>query len=146
MAALIGVQRLRVEWTESLLVDVPRPQAKRLLNPSDYLDVYEAAARFRRQSHYSPSNVEDASVRIEPYQRSRSWWDAEVIDTETAGEGYLWSARHFVGEARRMLGSGRYREGHCPDLDRLNTALGRLEEELRLMALAVDDAPKAVAS
>lgn len=141
---LIGKQRLRVTWTQSMVVDVPRDQAKRLLKPYDYLDVCEAAERFRRQSHYAPYNLEDSGVSIEPYD-SYLWHGVPVIDTETAGEGYLWSARNLVGDARTMLNRGRYREGHCPDLDRVTQALGRLEEELRLMALAVDEAQKGAA-
>lgn len=136
---LIGKQRLRVTWTASLLVDVPRHDAKRLLKPYDYVDLCEAAERFRRQSHYAPYNLLESWVSVEPYRKVWGDWGVSIIDSETAGEGYLWSARNLVGDARTMLNRGRYREGHCPDLDRVATALGRLEEELRLMALAVDE-------
>lgn len=146
-------RRIRVTSTRSFLVDVPAEEAERLtelkdlggnvVHTTDGLDVIEAAARFLRRTNHAPEYV-DADVRIEPADDgdlAGGYWEPTVLDATAPGaEGYLWSACHFVDRARQELSSGRYREGHCPDLDALNRDFGRLQERLRVMALAVDDA------
>lgn len=142
-------RRIRVTATQTFLVDVPAEEAERLtelrdldgnvVHTPDGLDVIEAAARFLRQTHHAPEYV-DAYVTIEAADDgdlAGGFWEPTVLDsTVPAPEGYLWSACYFVDRARQELSSGRYREGHCPDLDALNRDFGRLQERLRLMALA----------
>lgn len=137
-------RRLRVTHTETLLVDVASEDAERLLDPRvDHLDQMEAADEYRRQAH-PRSNFIFAELALEDADGDQPWY-TEVLDAASAGPGYLWSAWHFLGRARQMLSSGRYRDGHCPDLDRLNIALGRLEEQLRLMALEAAKPKRAAA-
>lgn len=78
-------------------------------------------------------------VEIEEIECDDRLYCIEVVDGIDGREQWLWSALHFLDKSRRMLSSGRYRQGNCPELDAVNRDLGRLEEELRLMALEADD-------
>lgn len=129
----------------TFLVDLDGVEARRLTRPkADYMEVIEAFDQWKRMTGHRPDyvdgGVELVAVKPDDWahgKRSGRLGDS-VLDVAAARPGYLWSARHFIGQARYELSSGRYREGHCPDLDRLNGALARLEDELRLMALADD--------
>lgn len=133
--SVAGTKRLRVVVTESMWVDTDAEEARSLLDPSDYMDVYDAITRFRRIAAHDfahieyEGHVEDASDET-PYG---------VEPVYGAGrERFLWSARHFVVKARTELSVGRYRDGNCPELDAVNRDLAAIEDRLRLMALAVD--------
>jgi hypothetical protein len=129
-------RRLLATVTERMWVDVDPEEAERLLDPSDYLDVYEAVDRYRRIAAHATEHI-DADVTLEA-DDDTTRGDYWRVTTPVDGNGrqrYLWSARHFVGKARHELSLGRYREGYCPELDKVNGALARLEDELRLMAM-----------
>lgn len=133
----VSKRRLQMTVTEVMFIDVSVDEAERLLDPNaDSLDVYEAAARFRRISAFDIDQV-DSGVELQAREDGDGSWGLRPVDGE-ARERYLWSARHFIGKARQELSSGRYREGRCPELDQVNGALARLEDELRLMALEID--------
>jgi len=133
-----GTKRLRAIITETLLADVGPEEAARLLaKDADYLDVIEAVQRFRRIAAHDYEHIE-AEVAIE--DASEDWIGPYGV-TPVYGDGrekYLWSARHFVIQARNELSRGRYREGICPELDAVNRDLAMIEDRLRLMAWAVD--------
>lgn len=129
--------RLRFTFTKSMWVDIGREEGQRLLDADDYTELVEAATRAQRIAAQAGHHVGDAYIVVERYDEG-DYVDADPIEWDDR-EKYLWSARHFVNKARYELSCGRYREGHCPDLDRVNRDLGRLEEQLRLMALAVDN-------
>lgn len=147
-------RRLRVIVTETMIVDENAEEAEGLLPVVDedgeehlpeYLDVIEAASRYRRMAHHAAEYIE-GDVAIEAADDDDDWWRGTTpLDATTARPGYLWSARHFIGEAMNELSRGRYSEGHCPELDALNRDLGRLDERCRLMALAADPATRQLA-
>jgi hypothetical protein len=137
-----------VTYTRTIVVDVPAEEAEHLKDPYDYTDVLEAADRYKRQTHHGHEYDFEGGVTIEAADEEAlesCMWPPEVLQSQPDG-GYIWSARHFVGQARHELGLGRYREGHCPDLDVLNVELGRLGERLRVMALAIDGIHEQAAS
>lgn len=131
------MKRIRVVMTQTMYVDCDDEEAGHLLKPYDYTDVYEAVDRFRRIAAHRMEHVE-SEVSVEAADEDEPWGDSVKPVHSNDRQRYLWSARHFVGKAMYELSSGRYREGHCPDLDRVNGALARLEDEIRLMALDVD--------
>lgn len=128
--------RLRMVSTRAMLVDVEPEEAARLLKPSDYMDVYDAADRFQRISGHGFEHVE-SDVYFEDAEDVVSY-GIEPVDGVNGREKYLWSARHFVIMARTELGRGRYREGNCPELDAVSRELAAIENHLGEMALAVE--------
>lgn len=134
----MSARRLRVTFTQTLLVDENLEDARSVLDAADHLTVIEAAHRYRTMAHHSSEHL-DADVTIEEADSDETGW-AAVLDATTARPGYLWSALTFLDKASQELIGGRYREGRCPELDALNRDLGRLKERLRLMALADDPA------
>lgn len=141
--------RFRFTWTEMMWVDVPRGEApslrpytttrqvngktEKVTYSPDITDVSEMYTRARRISRFDWTSMHGD---IEVEEEDGTPW-ADVVDISQP-ERYIWSARHFVMKARQELSSGRYREGNCPELDQVNGALARLEDELRLMALEID--------
>ena len=131
-------QRLRFTWTQTMDVDVDPQEAASLLDSNDMLDVSDAATRYRRQAHHDYEFIE-YDVAVEAVEDDLlPMWGYKALEGGTGQEGYLWSARHFIIQARNELSSGRYREGHCPDLDAVNRDLAVIEDRLREMAWAVD--------
>ena len=132
-----SVARLRFTWTQTMDVDVDPEEAASLLDSNDMLDVSDAATRYRRQAHHDYEFIEH-DVAVEAVADLLPLWGYRALEGGTGQEGYLWSARHFIIQARNELSSGRYREGHCPDLDAVNRDLAVIEDRLREMAWAVD--------
>ena len=124
--------RLRMVVTRAMLVDVEPEEAARLLKPTDYMDVYDAASRFQRISAHGFEHVE-SDVYFEDAE-DVVWYGIEPLDGVNGREKYLWSARHFVIQARTELSSGRYREGNCPELDAVSRDLAVIENRLMEMA------------
>lgn len=135
-----ATKRVLVTMTMHMLVDLPVEEAESVIKEDDITVLSEHVTRWRRISGYGQEHqygdltVEDAAG---DWLSESSWWGPVPVNGSDP-EHYLWSARHFVCEARYQLSSGRYREGNCPDLDQVNGALARLEDELRLMALEID--------
>ena len=111
-----------------------------LAEGADLIDVAETLERIKMANpHDMPFEAwltaeagEDQAMHVPDYG---------VLDG-TKPESFYWSARHRVMQARTILSRGRYREGNCPEMDAVNASLGRIEEELRLLALAVDEQRK----
>lgn len=140
-------RRLRVVMTRTMWVDVDADVAERCLSDHDdchagctrshpdLTDLSDRVARWHRAAAYGHEYIE-SDLTVEDGTGDQPWY-CEPLDGDTP-EKYLWSARHFVIEARYHLASGRYREGRCPELDAVNGDLARIEDRLRLMALEVD--------
>ena len=129
----------RVVFTDTRwwAVDLDGETAEMVLDKrADIIDIADTFTRARRiDPHASPFEADLTVERAEDqYLR---WDEAQVIDG-TAPESYYWSARKSVMEARYHLNCGRYREGDCREMDAVNASLGRIEEELRVLAMAVD--------
>ena len=138
---------VQVDTTKSMFVRLPTDEAEVVLDKDACsTDLADRFARWQRIAHYSPHHF-DGYINVSAADEARldDWAMPEPVDGVEGKPSYLWSARHFVGRARYELSCGRYREGHCPDLDEVNRLLGRLEEELRLMAFAADPETAAIA-
>lgn len=132
-------KRLMVVFTETMYVDVSDEEATRLCDANrDYMDVIEAACRWRRAAAHSTEHLEH-EVTVNVHDDDFSLWGITAINGDDR-EKWLWSARHFVTEARQELIRGRYREGNCADMDRVCRDLGRVDEELRQLAIQTDRA------
>jgi len=137
--------RLRVTMTRVMFVDVDEDQTRygekdeKGRPTADYVDICEAVDRWRRITAHGTQYV-DAWVDVDQDEDAGGvggTWGLDTVDGN-GRQKFLWSARHFVIEARHELSLGRYREGHCPDLDRVNGLLAGIEDQLRLMALETD--------
>jgi hypothetical protein len=134
---------VQVDMTRTMFVRLPAEEAEAALDKdADYTDMAERLTEWERIAHYDAHHY-DGGFEITDAEEYRltDWLAPEPVDAVDGRPSFLWSARHFVERARGELNCGRYREGHCPELDEVNTLLGRLEERLRLMALAVDGTP-----
>lgn len=138
---------VQVDMTKTMLVRLPAEEAEDVLHKDACsTDLAERVTRWLRIAHHDPQQVDGyLTVSDASEVRLDDWAIPEPVDGVDGKPSYLWSARHFVGRARYELSCGRYREGHCPDLDEVNRLLGRLEEELRLMAFAADPKTAAIA-
>ena len=142
-APLAAPPTARVVFTDTRwwAVDLDAETAEMVLDKrADIIDVADTFTRARRiDPHASPFEADLTVERAEDqYLR---WAESQVIDG-TGTESYYWSARKSVMEARYHLDCGRYREGTCREMDAVNASLGRIEEELRVLAMAVDDERK----
>ncbi len=138
---------VQLDITQTMFVRLPAEEAEVVLaKEACSTDLADRFARWQRIAHYSPHHF-DGYIDVSAPDEARldDWAMPEPVDGVEGKPSYLWSARHFVGRARYELSCGRYREGHCPDLDEVNRLLGRLEEELRLMAFAADPETAAIA-
>ena len=133
-----ATKRIRFVDTRSIYVDLPAEDADAILATTDICDLADDYERFKRMAGSGPVPF-DGGLYVEDAtnQRLGIWGDPEPIDG-TEREKWLWSARNRVGDARNVLSRARYREGNCQELDAVNAELGKLEERLRVMALAVE--------
>lgn len=138
-------RRVRVTMTRTMWVDVPADEADAVLpyehngkkHLPDITDLSERVTRWQRIAAYGHEHIEGDLTVEEADPNEPDPWYAKPVDA-TERERYLWSARHFLIEARHQLTCARYRDGNCPEVDDLNGRLARLEDELRLMALEGD--------
>lgn len=136
-------KRVRVTVTRTMWVDLSPDEAECVLpyerdgkmHPQDITELSDHFTRWQRIAAYGNEHY-DGYLEVEEADGEAPWY-CEAVDG-SGRQKYLWSARHFLIEARYQLSSGRYRDGHCPDLDRVNGALAVIEDELRLMALDAD--------
>ena len=106
---------------------------------ADWADIIDVAETLEQIKLANPHDMPfEAWLTVEAVEdQAMHVPDWGVLDG-TKPESFYWSARKAVMEARTVLSRGRYREGNCPEMDAVNASLGRIEEELRLLALAVD--------
>lgn len=133
-------KRIRFIETREFVVELPAEEADEVITSEDICDLADYYERFKRIAHGRLNAHSEGDLTVEeddPERIPRGWFEPEPIDG-TGRESYLWAARTLVADARYELSIGRYREGKCPELDEANHDLGRLEERLRVMALAVD--------
>lgn len=131
-------KRVRFVETRALYVDLPAEQADDVLATDDICDLADDYERFKRMAGAErPPFDSDLYVEDATGEPLGIWNDPRPLDG-TQREKWLWAARNQVGDARSTLGRARYREGNCVELDEVNAHLGRLEERLRVMALAVE--------
>jgi hypothetical protein len=117
--------------------DVAIETADRLLH--EQVDIIDVAEEFTRIRRCEPHGVPvEADLTVEAAAVSFIASDEYGVIDGTGPEEFYWSARKAVMEARYHLNCGRYREGDCREMDAVNASLGRIEEELRVLALAVD--------
>lgn len=133
----------RVVFTETLhwAAEVDTETAEMILDErADIIDIAETLTRVKRAN---PHNYPfDGSLTVEAADESFLYvgeWD--VLDG-TKPESFYWTARKHVMDARYALSSGRYREGDCREMDAVNAKLAKIEDELRLLAMAVDEERK----
>ena len=127
---------VQVDMTRTMYVSLTDDEAEAALNAAHYLDNCDKVTRWLRIANHAPEHFDaEFSIAKADAERQALFGYSKPVDGEDGIPSYLWSARHFVGEARHELSAGRYREGFCPELDEVNTLLGRLEERLRIMAL-----------
>ena len=124
--------------TRALYVDLPAEQADGILATGDICDVADDYERFKRMAGAErPPFDHDLYVEDATGEPLGVWGDPEPVDG-TQREKWLWAARNQVADARYTLSRARYREGNCQELDAVNAELSKLEERLRVMALAVE--------
>jgi hypothetical protein len=131
-------KRVRFVETRSLYVDLPAEEADVILNDRDITDLADDYGRFKRMAGSErPPFIGFLTAEDATGERLDDWGDPLPVDG-TGREKWLWAARNEVADARYTLARARYREGNCEELDAVRAELGRLEERLRVMALAVE--------
>ena len=133
----------RVVFTDTRwwAVDLDAETAEMVLDErADIIDVAETFMASRRSDPYAAPF--EADLTVERCGDSHLHVpDFSVIDA-TKAESFYWTARKHVMEARHALNCGRYREGDCREMDAVNAKLTAIEDELRLLAMAVDESRK----
>lgn len=133
----------RVVFTDTRwwAVDLDAETAAMVLDErADICDVADTLAAANRSDPYAyPFEAGLTVQKAEDQYLHRD--DIQVIDG-TKPESFYWTARKYVMDARHALNLGRYREGNCREMDAVNARLTAIEDELRVLAMAVDDERK----
>lgn len=133
--------RIAVTTTQVMYVDVPDDEEHRYLIendevPPDVTDLSEAAERFANIAGCEALAYSEGWISIERHDGPLPWC-CEALDG-TAPERRLWRARSILDDAVSLLGRTRYREGDCREVDAAMADLRRVDERLRVMALAAE--------
>lgn len=132
--------RLAVTKTQVMYVEVPDDEEYRYLTEEDeapdVTDLSDAAERFENIAGCEALAYSEGWISIERFDGPLPWC-CDALDG-TAPERRLWRARSILNKAWALLGRTRYREGDCREVDAVIRDLSRIEERLRVMALAAE--------
>lgn len=138
--------RLRVTKTVVMYVDVPDDEEHRALIeredaqgrpiPTDGIALAEAAARFENIAGCEPCAYSNGWVSIERDEDPLPWCCAALDGM--GPQRRIWRARHILSTAYGLLQRTRHFEGDVYEVDRVIADLRKIDERLRVMALAAE--------